>query len=132
MRSIIVTLSPDAEVARPDQNPLEVGRGETVIWSFQDPDGQPVLAPEVVFQLFVPEQRGATPIVERAPFNGSFSPTVGATIAANAEPGLYIYSLIDDQGQTIKWTTPLFTVGSFGAFFGGIRVEDPPRPRTDS
>jgi hypothetical protein len=132
--TITLTIS-GGQITNAVLNPQQVISNDTVTWRFvgnQQPVPEPVDGLRVEFQAFVPADhstpvagRGAHPFVM---FMSSPGATAGPyTVSPNNRPGLYLYAVINNaDGTVVKWTTPLFTVGSFGQFFGGIVKPDGP------
>jgi len=126
-RSINVTLLANGRVSTA-QNPLEVVPGDTVVWRFVDAGGVIIQDAQIEFRGFMPMSR-ITPITgpQQQPFTihlSGPSPKTGPFTVANTDRGLYLY-VIHHAGQVLEWEVPLFVIGSFSPFFGGIIIRDP-------
>jgi hypothetical protein len=124
---ISVTLLDDGRV-RTFQNPLTVMPSDTVEWRFVDERGQIIQDALIEFRGFLPMNR-MTPIAgpQQQPFTVQLAgraPKAELFSVASTDPGTYFYVIILD-GQVLDWEVPLFTIGSFSSFFGGIIIRDP-------
>lgn len=127
-RTVNVTLLPDNRVSSL-QNPLTVVPDDTVTWRFVDREGAVIDNALIEFRGFMPMSR-ITPLTgpQQQPFTVRLSgPSLktGPFTIANTDRGLYIYVILLND-EVLEWDVPLFTVGSFNPFFGGIIIRDPP------
>jgi hypothetical protein len=123
-------LLPDGRVSippvDPSENPLIVLPNDEVKWNFFDAQGLIIPDAEIQFQGFLPESRSGTIAGPGThPFTSTPIIKVGPTFqVANTDRGLYLYVIIHNN-QELEWEVPLFTIGSFSPFFGGIIIRDP-------
>jgi hypothetical protein len=134
-RSINVTfVNPELADAIRSHNPMEVNRGDTVDWTFTGLAGQPQ-GLEIRLLGFLPNDRtipiSGPGVPEVNPFTSLPSdPTAGPfTVRPDTEEGIYFYGIFRGD-QEIKWAAPVFTAGSFHAFFGCLVVPHPPDTST--
>lgn len=127
-RTVNVTLLADGRVSTA-QNPLTVVPGDTVTWRFVNREGEIIDNAMIDFRGFMPMSR-ITPLTgpQQQPFTVRLSgPSLktGPFTVASTDRGLYFYVILLNA-DILEWEVPLFTVGNFSPFFGGIIIRDPP------